>query len=166
MELVNRRSVLWDYAPEEIRELLIDGERIYDFVTKHNKEDEISDFSFMVFPFAKAYEGFLKMFFMDVGLISSDAFYSDDIRIGRILNPDYIKERGNVFFKLCGKGEKGRNISRQLWDAWKRGRNLVFHYFPHNFRRLSYQEATDLIHQLISAMSSAVMHCGLEDNTR
>lgn len=42
-----------------------------------------SDYSFIVFPFAKAYEGFLKKFFYDMSLISRDVYESHRFRIGR-----------------------------------------------------------------------------------
>ncbi|EKD94861.1 MAG: hypothetical protein ACD_25C00193G0001, partial [uncultured bacterium] len=41
----------------------------------------------------------------------------------------------------------------------KRGRNLVFHYFPHNYRRLGYEEALDIINDIVDAMHSSVTNC-------
>lgn len=159
MEVIKHDSQLWQYMPEEIRGLIEDGELVLNFVHAHHQEDNISDYSFLVFPFAKAYEGFLKRFFLDLHLITQDDYYSDDIRIGRILNPNYIKEKNNVFERVCGKARGGREVSKKLWQAWKRGRNLVFHYFPHNYRRLSYEEALDIIGDLIDAMHTSVARC-------
>jgi len=159
MEVIKRDSLLWQYMPDEIRGLLEDGELILNFVHTHHQEDSLSDYSFLVFPFAKAYEGFLKRFFLDMKLISKDEYYSDDIRIGRILNPNYIKEKSNVFEKVCGKGKEGRDVARKLWQVWKRGRNLVFHYFPHNYRRLGYEEALDIINDIVDAMHTSVTKC-------
>jgi hypothetical protein len=161
MELVRTDSALWNYLPEEIKGLLTDGELLLDLVQKHNDKDGISDYSFMVFPFAKAYEGFLKKFLLDSKLIQPEDYYSDDIRIGRILNPKYEKETVNVFRRICAHPKVGANVPRILWDAWKSGRNLVFHYFPHNFRRLSYQEANDLIKEIVHAMETAINLCEL-----
>jgi hypothetical protein len=159
MEVIKRESQLWQYMPDEIRGLIEDGEIILSFVYSHNQEDTISDYSFLVFPFAKAYEGFLKRFFLDMGLISKEEYFSDDIRIGRILNPNYIKEKNNVFERVCGKGIAGREVAKKLWQVWKRGRNLVFHYFPHNYRRLSYEEALDIINGIVDAMHNSVNNC-------
>jgi len=103
MEVIKRDSALWQYMPDEIRGLLEDGELILNFVHTHHQEDNISDYSFLVFPFAKAYEGFLKRFFLDMKLISKDEYYSDDIRIGRILNPNYIKEKSK---ECVARGKK------------------------------------------------------------
>lgn len=161
MEVIDKQSALWSYLPTEIKGLLEDGETILSFIEKYHKDEPLSDYSFLVFPFSKAYEGFLKRFLLDSGLIREEDYYSDDIRIGRILNPNYAKERGNVFVKLCDKSKDGREVPKKLWSVWKRGRNLVFHYFPHNFRRLGYDEAVEIITEVVDAMDSAVMHCNI-----
>ena len=159
MQVLNKQSTLWSYLPEEIKGLLEDGETILSFVEKYREKEEISDYSFLVFPFSKAYEGFLKRFLFDTGLIREEDYYSDEIRIGRILNPTYVKEKSNVFNRLCDKSPDGRGVPKKLWSVWKRGRNLVFHYFPHNFRKLEYDEAVEIINEIVDAMNSAVMHC-------
>ncbi len=159
MEVIKRDSLLWGYLSEEVQGLIEDGEIILNFVHQYHEEAEISDYSFLVFPFAKAYEGFLKKFFADLNLITKDEYYSDDIRIGRILNPNYINEKNNVFEKVCGKSKSGKDVSRKLWHVWKRGRNLVFHYFPHNYRRLGYEEALDIINEIVDVMHVSVSTC-------
>lgn len=159
MEVLNKQSTLWSYLSPEIKGLLEDGETILSFVEKYKETERLSDYSFLVFPFSKAYEGFLKRFLFDTNLIREEDYYSDDIRIGRILNPNYFREKSNVFNKLCDKSKDGRDVPKKLWSVWKRGRNLVFHYFPHNFRKLEYDEAIDIINEVVDAMNSAVMHC-------
>lgn len=163
MQVIDRKSPLWDYLPEEIKGLIVDGEALVD--QAKNQQEMISDFSYLVFPFSKAYEGFLKRFFLDLDLINEDEYYSDDIRIGRILNPHFMKSEGNIFDKICDdentKIKEGREVAEKLWAIWKRGRNLVFHYFPHNFRRLSYEEAVEIVKDLVDAMETAVVECGL-----
>lgn len=159
MEVIKRDSPLWNYMSDEIRGLIEDGEIVLNFVYAYHKEDVISDYSFLVFPFAKAYEGFLKHLFLDMNLITQDEYFSDDIRIGRILNPNYVREKSNVFKRICGKAGGGVEVSRKLWQVWKRGRNLVFHYFPHNYRRLGYEEALDIINDIIEAMNLSVTSC-------
>ena len=119
-----------------------------------------------MFPFSKAYEGFLKRLFLDLNLIREDEYYGDEIRIGRVLNPGYVHEHQNVFEKLIrNTGADGNNVSLKLWEAWKKGRDQVFHSFPHNYRKLSYDEAIDLIKGLVSAMEYAVGACNLKTNS-
>ncbi|NMB70161.1 hypothetical protein GYA27_03100 [candidate division WWE3 bacterium] len=161
MVLIERNTGLWQYLPDEIQGLIADGETLVNFVLSNNKSDEISDFSFMVFPFAKAYEGFLKKLFLDIGMIKPDEYYGDDIRIGRILNPSYLAEKGNVFAKFCEGTPDKKELSQKLWGAWKQGRNSVFHYFPHNFKKLDFEEAMDLIRGFVTAMEEAVVNCNI-----
>jgi hypothetical protein len=164
MHFISKESFLWTYLQPEIRELLNDGEHLMKAVERDGLVTKLADFSFLVFPFSKAYEGFLKKLFLDVKLIKYEDYYSDDIRIGRVLNPNYEHEAQNVFSKLTNNLVDGREVSEKLWDVWKNGRNLVFHYFPHNYKRLSYTEAQDLIIQIIEAMEAAVNSSGLNKN--
>ncbi len=158
MQVIDRDSKLWTYLSEDIRGLLIDGEDLIDHAMKHGGE-AASDFSYLVFPFAKSYEGFLKKLFLDLDLIQEDEYYGDDIRIGRILNPHFMKENKNIFGRLSESKHAGHDTANLMWDVWKKGRNQVFHYFPHNFRRLSYGESIELIQQFVQAMHAAVASC-------
>jgi len=159
MQIIARDSPLWSYITPEVRDLIEDGEIVLNFVyeNKESSKSQISDYSFIVFPFAKAFEGFLKRFFWDAGLITEDEYFSDEIRIGRLLNPDY-EDNSSIYRKICG----GKKVPEKLWKAWKSGRNLVFHYFPHNFRKLTYDEALDLINEIISSMEDVVSSCSIK----
>lgn len=156
MEVISKDSTLWKYLEEDLKGLILDGEHL---ITQENRAG-VSDYSYLVFPFSKAYEGFLKRFFLDLDLIREDEYYGDTIRIGRILNPLFIKKKFSVYKRLRGMPGT-EDVAEKLWDIWKRGRNLVFHYFPHNFRKLSYEEALEIISELIEAMNLAVMRCKL-----
>lgn len=159
---VDRKSALWGYLDPELKGLIYDGELLINHADVI--KNKVSDYSYLVFPFSKAYEGFLKRLFLDLDLIKEDGYYGEDIRIGRILNPQYVHEHENIFNKLCSaSGEKGTVMAERLWKIWRHGRNLVFHYFPHNFRRLSFKEASDLIDDIINAMSDAVGVCDFTD---
>lgn len=157
MEVIDKKTLFWAYAPEEIKGLLLDGEMLLSFASK--QKNKMSDFSYLVFPFSKAYEGFLKKFFLDLGLIREDEYYSDDIRIGRILNPKYIQEHRSVYRDLCSFESGGNDFSNRLWDVWKKGRNEVFHYFPHNFKKLSFEESLAIIKDITAVMAHAVERC-------
>lgn len=83
MQKIDRNSNLWNYLSSDLKGLIEDGEKIIDHAIKHG-ENGSSDFSYIVFNFAKAYEGFLKHLFLDLGFIQEDDYYGDDIRIGLI----------------------------------------------------------------------------------
>lgn len=161
MQLISRNSVLWEYLSSEQKGLVEDGELLVEYARK--MPQGLSDYSYMVFPFSKAYEGFLKKLFLDMKLMRPEDYYSDDIRIGKILNPHFVKEYGSVYNRVCrGRASGGENlVAERLWNTWKKGRNLVFHYFPHNFRRLSYSEAREIVEEIIDSMNFAMEKCDL-----
>jgi hypothetical protein len=157
MQVVSRSGVLWNYLPPDLQGLITDGESLLDGIEK--SKGKISDYSYLVFPFSKAYEGFLKKLFLDLDLLQEDEYYGEDIRIGRILNPHYISEHSSLYKGLCVHERGGEDLSDRLWKAWRKGRNQVFHYFPHNFRRLSLNDSLEIIHDILSAMEEAVARC-------
>jgi hypothetical protein len=159
MEIINKDSPTWAYMEEDIRGLIIDGENLLDLPPERDKK--VSDFSYLVFPFAKAYEGFLKKLFLDMNVIDEKDFYGDDIRVGRILSPRYRKSHASQFDNLCLRNTKGTDLADELWATWHRGRNQVCHYFPHNFRRLNYDEALDIIQEIGTRMEEAVVKCDM-----
>lgn len=115
------------------------------------------DYSFLVFPMAKAYEGFLKNFLRDSGLISEGLYVSRRFRIGRAINPDVrLDNRDEAWLyddivKLCGPG-----LSRKMWEAWLTCRNRVFHYFPGRDERLTLEQAGRYIEQIFEVMQEVV----------
>ncbi len=165
MELVPRDSVLWSYLESDLQGLISDGEHLIDLVREEDKRT--SDFSYLVFPVSKAYEGFLKRLFLDTGVITEKDYYGDDVRIGRILSPRYRHAHPEIFNRIClredvAEDAHGSDLADRLWEVWHEGRNLVFHYFPHNFRRLNHDEALHIILMVISQMHEAVRVCALK----
>lgn len=132
--------------------LLTDVETI---LKKINADDQIYDYAFFVAPIAKAYEGFLKDFFLKIGIISDDEYESDRFRVGKTLNPSLRYKRFSVFQKLSDIHQDGEELAESLWDAWKFGRNEIFHFFPNISQNLSRNEAEDRIDLLLKAMIKA-----------
>lgn len=153
MKIIDRESALWAYLTDDIKGLMVDGELLVANVDEI--PHKVSDYSYLVFPFAKGYEGFLKKLFLDLGMIKEDEYYGDDIRIGRVLNPNYNKKSKSVFYKIRVSDKGDEKLAQELWEMWHDGRNQVFHYFPHNFRKLSYKEALKIVEGLVAAMQSA-----------
>lgn len=138
-------------SPKQIG-LIFDIELI---LNKLQDFDHISDYSFLVAPVAKAYEGFLKDYFLKIGIISQDDYESDHFRVGKTLNPSLRYKRFSIFQKLSDMHKDGEELAEILWDAWKFGRNEIFHYFPQNIQNLSRQEAEDRIEMLLTAIIKA-----------
>ncbi len=159
MNVLDRTTFLWSYLPTEAKGLINDGEVLLGY--SERIKENISDYSYLVFPFAKAYEGFLKKLLLDLKLIREDMYYGDSVRIGRILNPHFIREHDNVYKGLSSIVDGDITVAENLWTVWIKARNQVFHYFPHNFRKLTYVESKELIDDLVSAMHTAVNSCNL-----
>lgn len=122
---------------------------------------QFHDYSFVVFPAAKAYEGFLKKLFFDLGFITEEDYSGKRFRIGKALNPTLPKEIRNdhwVYKKIviyCG----GAELADKLWDTWRLSRNLVFHWFPNEKNALTLSEAQNRLNQIIDAIDSAFKEC-------
>ena len=114
--------------------------------------DRINDYSFLVSPIAKTYEGYLKKFFLDLHIINQYDYESDRFRVGKTLNPSLRYKRFSIFQKLSDLDDKGEQLAESLWDAWKFGRNEIFHYFPGKSKNLDRQEAEDRIYLVLNAI--------------
>ncbi len=125
---------------------------------QYENNETMADYSFIVFPMAKAYEGFLKKFLLDLKLISVKTYDGRRFRIGRALNPDVSEYQRDKYWlyddvaKICSK-----KVARQLWNAWLHCRNKVFHYFPADMGLLTYLEAKEKVDEINMAMRAAAV---------
>lgn len=158
-KLIDRTSKLWQYLPGEQRQLVEDAERLVG--NAQTEAQKLTDYSYLVFPIAKMYEGFLKKLCLDLGLVSEQQYYSEHFRIGKALNPNLEAHLRleSVYDKLC-QHLAGHDLADELWQAWKRGRNSLFHYFPGRLTRLTLEEAIETIGFVLTVMEKAVEHAG------
>lgn len=164
MENIDKNTFFWNYLSSGQKGLLEEGLYLLQ-ITRDHQDDKITDYSYLVFPFAKAYEGFLKQLFLDLAFISKKDYDSDRFRIGKALNPHLEKRlRYTSIYDKLVHHTRDRILADQLWSIWKRGRNLVFHYFPHNLKALTLAEAENIIQEMISVMEEAVVKCRVEKN--
>jgi hypothetical protein len=124
-------------------------------VLKSLENNHINDYSFLVSPVAKAYEGYLKDFFLKTNIIDQYNYESDRFRVGKTLNPSLRYKRFSIYQKLADLHEEGEALAEKLWNAWKYGRNEIFHYFPNKIKYLSRDEAEDRIKMLLDAIVSS-----------
>lgn len=117
--------------------------------------DDIIDYSFLVAPVVKSYEGFLKDFFLHVGLINEIEHEGDRFRVGKTLNPSLRYKRFSIFQRLADLDDKGEELAEKLWDAWKKSRNETLHFFVGNNKKLTLTEAVERIHQVLSVIIDA-----------
>jgi hypothetical protein len=145
---------IWSYFSQTQKDLILEGQYImHEIIEDH--AFQFKDYSFLIFPFAKTYEGFLKQLFKDIGFISHLDYISDHLRLGKLLSPHLITKLGerSLYRKIERTG--GEELASRIWKSWKLGRNEVFHYFPHNLKAVSFTEAGKVIEELVSTMEEA-----------
>ena len=151
MEL-QKNSPWYEYLDECQKELVNVS---FSLTNKKNELVGLKDYSFIVFPMAKAYEGFLKKLFLDLQLISKETYEGHRFRIGRALNPDirsYQRDDDWLYDNVSIRF--GEEMARQLWDTWLTCRNRVFHYFSNCEQFLDFDEALKRIEMMEQAMQA------------
>lgn len=169
MDLQLEKKNWWGYVEEDLQELLVASEFLMNVVKSWGGDlpqgsKVFHDYSFVVFPTAKAYEGFLKKMFFDLKFINDNDYFGKRFRIGKALNPFLDKKyrkKESVYDKLvkyCG----GKDLADELWNAWTQGRNLVFHWFPEEKKAVTFDEAIKKVKLILSAMDKAFDGCKLK----
>jgi len=131
----------------------------------HRNEDP-TDYSYLVFPYAKLYEGFLKQLFLDLSIIEEHEYQGEHYRIGRALSPNLKRRLGKNSAYAHIEKRFGKGLATRLWHTWKEGRNLVFHYFPQNYGALSLSRAKELVANLVDTMDAAVSETAVRARDR
>jgi hypothetical protein len=141
---------------------LVDQSITLMFDEKQRERKRFHDYSYLVFPIAKAYEGFLKKFLYDAGLVDEKLFTDKHFRIGRSLNPelpekyrddDWVYE---IVEDMC-KRHGVADLAGLMWGAWREARNMLFHYFfPDHERFLSFEGAKERIDKVKMVMKKVV----------
>ena len=151
---VNKDGEFWNYLSQTQKDLILEGQYLLDDIIRHHAYN-FKDYSFLVFPFAKTYEGFLKQLFKDIKFISHLDYISDHLRLGKLMSPNLQMKLGDR--SLYKKMETAVNseFAERVWQTWKTGRNQIFHYFPHNLKAISFVEAEEIIDQIIMTMEGA-----------
>lgn len=162
-------SYLTDWQQELVKtsEMLLEREKGvwgmgYGVLSKENNHEpvpntELPDYSYIVFPMSKAYEGFLKKYFFDFQLIDKKTYFGKRFRVGRALNPDVREHQRDKYWiyddvvELCGVG-----VARKMWDTWLECRNRVFHFFPDEKGKLSLNDSERKLAILADTMTQAV----------
>jgi len=160
MDIKLEEKIWWGYLHEDLQELLKESLKLY--ITVENWKEEFHDYSFIVFPAAKAYEGFLKKVFLDLGFITSEDFYGKHFRVGKALNPSLDKKfrYESVYDKIVGYC-RGSQLADIMWETWKSSRNLLFHYFPEEKNAITFKESWQSLEMIINTIDRTFKECQL-----
>lgn len=152
------QRIWWGYLHEDLQELLKESAKLYE--TVGNWQERFHDYSFVVFSAAKAYEGFLKQVFLDLGFITREDFYGKHFRVGKALNPSLDKKfrHESVYDKIV-QFCHGPELADSMWETWRSSRNLLFHWFPEERNVISYEEAGQSIDLILSTMDKTTREC-------
>jgi hypothetical protein len=136
------------------QELIKEGFYLLNWAKKN--KTKLYDYSFIVMPAAKAYEGFLKDWLFKIGLINKDDLEDDKFRIGKALNPHL--ERIPYLRKECLYQEISQKIGQEtaevLWQTWRQSRNRIFHYFHHLQQVFTLDQAEEKLNQIVVAIKA------------
>lgn len=153
-----KKKSWWNLLGMDIQELLDESYTLLELFEE--EPGKFKDYSFVVFPAAKAYEGFLKKLFLDKGFITQDDYYGKRFRIGKALNPFLEKEirQESVYDKVveyCG----GKALADLFWETWTSCRNRVFHWFPNEKKIVTLSEARAKLEMIVKAIDEAYKAC-------
>lgn len=154
MDFQKQYPKLWAYLSQGQKDLISEGQFLIKEINK-DQAYQFKDYSFLIFPFAKAYEGFLKQLFQDVKFISHLDYISDHLRLGKLMSPSLVGKLNDrsLYKKIREKTTK--DLANRIWLTWKVGRNQIFHYFPHNLKAVPYNQAISIIDEILATMNEA-----------
>jgi len=123
---------------------------------KHQEQNELEDYSFIIFLMAKVYEAFIKKYLLDSGLIDFSLYKSKRFRIGRALNPDVRKNQRDHWWLYDDIVQScGEEVADALWKTWLECRNRIVHSFPGEHTLFSLAEAEKKVLQITKTMEMA-----------
>lgn len=148
----------WKYLTEPMRDLA--GESFTLLEREERLQEGLHDYSFVVFPMAKAYEGFLKKLFFDLGLINKQQYGGDRFRVGKTLNPNLPKRyQWDWVYEKLVEVCRGDEVPLQMWEVWKKARNRIFHFFPDHHEFITLDGARQLIEEVTVVMARSLETC-------
>ncbi len=154
---INR--LFWEYLSQPQKDLISEGEYLMNEIIR-DQSYKFKDYSFLIFPYAKAYEGFLKQIFKDINFISHLDYISDHLRLGKLMSPNLIGRLGDRSLYKKIQEKTNQEFAEKVWETWKIGRNQIFHYFPHNLKAVSFGEAEKIIGRIVTTMEEVYEKLG------
>lgn len=162
MDIPLEKKIWWEFLEKDLQGLLREASLLIEKVSLW--DEKFHDYSFIVFPAAKAYEGFLKRIFLERGFISEEDYYGKRFRVGKALNPSLekrIRAKESVYDKItqfCG----GKDLADKMWRTWKVCRNLLFHWFPNEKNAISFDQSKEKVYLIIETIDAAFKDCKIE----
>ena len=157
-----KKRIWWTDLDQDIKGLLRESVLLIEKVKTW--EEKFHDYSFLVFPAAKAFEGFLKNLFLDCGFISEEDYYGKRFRVGKALNPSLdrkLRKKEGVYDQIVAHCQ-GQETADGLWEVWRSGRNRLFHWFPREKNVINYEQARERVAAILNVMDLAYGKCNMK----
>lgn len=144
-----------EFVGKDILELYEDTRKLLGYFT--NQESKSStrfyDYSFIVFPFAKAYEGILKKILVEANFISEANLLEDpSLSINKYFNP---VGNNKIFTSLKDK-TRDKAVPFVIYSTYQECRNQIIHYDSYRDNRIkTLQEAEFYINRIFDAIEKA-----------
>src|SRR3989338_8078667 len=91
---VDKNGEFWRYLSQTQKDLILEGQYLLDDIIRHHAY-QFKDYSFLVFPFAKSFECFLKQLFKDVKFIFPLVLIPEHFRFGKLMSPNLLPKLGD-----------------------------------------------------------------------
>jgi hypothetical protein len=128
----------------------------------HSHKLVYTDYSYIIMPASKSYEGFIKDLLLKLKLITQNQHSSKRFRVGKALNPQlesnprYKREAlYNELSQFCSD----QKFADSLWNTWIECRNKIFHYFPTEVRLLDLSEAEQRVTDILQVVMQSYSQC-------
>lgn len=145
--------------PQDQQELLHQSLDLLEDMRLHPRQ--FFDYSFVVMPAAKAYEGFIKDSLFHLGLISERLYKGTRFRVGKSLNPELDKlpqYKQDALYQELIAVFQDETVPRRLWQTWKQCRNRTFHYFAKERKTMTLDIAQDRVKQILDTIKLVLTH--------
>ncbi len=119
------------FVGDDIVDLKEDSYKLYNRYSEMHSP--LSDYSFIVFPLAKAYEGILKKILVKTGVLTeAELLQNPNITINRFYNP---LEKGAIYQTLKDK-TRDKVIPHVIFSVYQECRNQILHYDQYRDNRI------------------------------
>jgi len=133
------------FVGKELVDLYTDTQKL--IKAMRNKGNRYSDYSFTVFPLAKAYEGVLKKILVKMGFITKAQLEQDpNISINSYFNP----VGNSKITKALRDKARDKMIPHVIYSTYAECRNQILHHDPYRDNRLKTIEEADFFVRRIS----------------
>jgi len=156
----------WGYIERDLQELLRQAIVLVETVEEWQTEgrSKFHDYSFVVFPAAKGYEGFLKKLFLDLQFIKEEDYFGKRFRIGKSLNPSLDRRRRAKYgvYDRVVEYCRGNELADDMWETWTKCRNQLFHWFPNEKKAINFTQAKDKVQMVFDTIEKSFQACKID----